>query len=343
MLPDLSIRLVPPFPANGSNGGVSTADASDNTWGIEATGVANSRFDGSGVKVAVLDTGIVEHPAFDGLNILKKDFTDEGIEDLDGHGTHCAGTIAGQRILGQPRFGVAPNIDQLLVAKVIPSDGGGSSLALVQAIQWAMQNGADIISMSLGFDLPGAVEGMIADGWPADLAASRALQTYQANVEAFAALANAGFAMAGVGAGSLIVAAAGNESKREINDDYVIGVAPPAAAPGVLSVGAIGSTGSSSTNFTVAPFSNTSPNLSAPGVDILSAWIGGGMESISGTSMATPHVAGIAALWMQQLREQIGIVTPDTIKNMLMGRARNDVFQGGWSAVDVGLGLAIAP
>ena len=134
------------------------------TWGIKKLKADTSPFDGSGIKVAVLDTGIFpDHHAFQGLNIIGRNFiptssTDSTIDpsnfrDEHGHGTHCAGTIAGRDVLGI-RIGVAPGIETLIVGKVLGPQGG-SSAALLDAITWAISQGALIVSMSLGFDFVG--------------------------------------------------------------------------------------------------------------------------------------------------------------------------------------------
>ena len=126
------------------------------TWGVEAVGAIASIFDGDGVTVSVLDTGIEPgHPAFVGINLLRKNFTTESDDDIDGHGTHCAGTVFGRDVDGM-RIGVARGVKKAIIGKVL-GNGGGSSETLVNAIQWSVQNGANVISMSLGLDFPGYV------------------------------------------------------------------------------------------------------------------------------------------------------------------------------------------
>ena len=111
------------------------------TWGVEAVGATASPFDGSGITVAVLDTGIdPNHPAFAGAELLRRNFTTEGEDDLNGHGTHCAGTIFGKDVQGR-RIGVARNIKRALIGKVL-GEGGGSSATIAKAIQWAVEEGA---------------------------------------------------------------------------------------------------------------------------------------------------------------------------------------------------------
>lgn len=100
------------------------------------------------------DTGSdPDHPAFDGVTLKRKDFTQEGDDDTHEHGTHCAGTIFGQNADGL-RIGVAPNTERALIGKVL---GFGSILSatIANAMQWALAADAYVISMSLGIDFPG--------------------------------------------------------------------------------------------------------------------------------------------------------------------------------------------
>ena len=144
-------------------------------WGIEAVRASESSFTGDGVLIAVLDTGIDKsHQAFEGVTLIERDFSNSGNGDRQGHGTHCAGTIFG-RDVGDLRIGVARGVSRVLVGKVLPDDGFGNSEMLFQGMRWAMDQGAGVISMSLGFDFPGMVRDLTNNGWPADLATSSAL------------------------------------------------------------------------------------------------------------------------------------------------------------------------
>jgi subtilisin family serine protease len=292
--PDIPIQLIQPLDIPGQQEPVKGAT----TWGVEAVGAHLSPYTGKGVKIAVLDSGIDKtHPCFpaDQVKINEMDFTGEGNGDTVGHGTHCAGTIFGRDVDGT-RIGVAPGVTDVLIGKVIGKNGGSSG-GIVQAIQWAVMEGAHIISMSLGIDFPGLVKKMQDRGMKPQPATSIALEAYRKNILMFekmtaliGSLSDGGFSQP-----VLMVAAAGNENKYP---DYEIAVSPPAISEGILSVGALGK---NEKGFYIAEFSNKGPVLSAPGVNILSAKVGGGLTAKNGTSMATPHVAGVAALWAERM------------------------------------------
>lgn len=307
-------------------------------WGVEAVGAHTSPFSGDGIVVAVLDTGIdASHPAFAGVSLIQKDFTGEGDGDQEGHGTHCAGSIFGRTTNGT-RIGVAPGVKQALIGKVLGTEGGSSD-QIAKAIQWAVDNGANVISMSLGIDFPGLVQQLQTRGVPAALATSLALEGYRTNVQLFERLAALIRAQANFGQASVVTAAAGNESLRNQNPDFEIAVSPPAVAEGVISVAALGQ---GTQGLTVAPFSNTGANVSGPGVRIVSAKAGGGLTAMSGTSMATPHVAGLAALWAERIKTT-SFLTPLQLTARLIGSATTDGLAPGVDPFDIGAGLVRAP
>lgn len=332
-VPVMPLRLVEPQESDAE------AHGEGSTWGIKAVGAESSPFGGRGVTVAVLDTGIdAEHPAFADVEIVQKDFTGEGDGDRNGHGTHCAGTVFGADVDGL-RIGVARNVDRALIGKVI-GQRGGDTVSILDAVSWAVSEGAQVISMSLGIDFPGMVEHLKRRGVPSRAATSMALAAYRDNVRAFDTIADLAKVSGPFGRGAVIVAASGNESHREAagEDDeaFVIDAAPPATADGILSVGALSSPRPG--EYQVAPFSNSNPNLSGPGVDVISAAVGGGLRALSGTSMATPHVAGVAALWAEKLGEDQAL-TVDQLTAFLVAR----VEKTGLAFPDAGGGLAFAP
>jgi subtilisin family serine protease len=325
-------RLVKPVSAPGPTAAM--------PWGITAVAADQSPNDGDGVVVAVLDTGIdPTHPAFQGVTLVEEDFSGSGTSDKQGHGTHCAGTIFGRDVNGT-RIGVARGVKRALIGKVLDDDGSGDSDWLFRGIEWALNGGARVISMSLGFDFPGLVKRLVDDNWPADLATSVALEAYRGNLRMFDALMEVVRARAAFDGGTVVVAAAGNESQRQIDPRYEIAVSIPAAAEGVVAVGALGQ---SANGFVVAPFSNTLPEISAPGVGIVSAMAGGGLRSLSGTSMATPHVAGVATLWWQALRNTSTLANARNVVAKLLATARIDVFASGTDVADRGVGLVTSP
>lgn len=313
-----------------------TPAATGNTWGVEAVRAHTSPFTGAGVVVAVLDTGInPSHLAFQGVQLVRRNFTQGPDDDQHGHGTHCAGTILGRDVSGL-RIGLARGVSKALIGKVL-GPGGGSSATLANAINWAYENGANVISMSLGIDFPGFVAELIAQGLPTEAATSIALEQYRANVNLFSSLTLLLAQSNAFSQAAVIIAASGNESERP---QYVVAVAPPAAGDGMISVGALQR--SDTGNLSVAKFSNTQCNLCGPGVSVDSAWIGNNsaLKTISGTSMATPHVAGCAALWAEQQKQLTGVLTSENLAAKTLASA---IFIPGASFEDIGNGMVQAP
>lgn len=209
---------------------------------------------GEGVKVAILDTGVdTDHPDLADAIIESKDFTGDGIEDENGHGTHCAGVV-GARLNGVGFVGVAPK-SELMIGKVLDNSGSGAYSWISEGIYWATESGANVISMSLG-------------GAGSDAELYKAIQ----------------FALFH---GVFIVCAAGNEGSLFSNS-----VGYPGRYGGVITVASHDSNGNPS------GFSSRGGEVDvmAPGSDIWSTYKKGGYAELSGTSMATPFVAGLAAL-----------------------------------------------
>lgn len=284
-------------------------DESEFTWGLQATKAAASRFSGRGVRVAVLDTGLdLQHPDFQGRSISSRSFVlGEEAQDGHGHGTHCIGTACGPRQPGQsPRYGIAFDAD-IFAGKVLSNRGSGSDGGILAGIAWAIANGCRVISMSLGAPVePG--------------------QGFSPIFEAVAQRALA--------AGTLIVAAAGNESNRP---QMIAPVGHPANCPSIMAVSALDAQGR------VAFFSCGSVNhpgggvdISGPGVSVRSSWPRPVLyRAINGTSMATPHVAGIAALHAQAKPEARG----RALAQIVFESARRLPLL----STDVGVGLVQAP
>lgn len=249
------------------------------TWGLNSTEALYSAYSGAGIKVAILDTGFdFKHPDFADRTLVSQNFVkNETEQDLHGHGTHCTGTACGPR---QPkktnlRYGIAYGAD-IYIGKVLDKTGAGTDNTIIAGIDWALQQGCQIISMSIG----GPVSKGMSYSPIYETIADRALK-----------------------AGTLIIAAAGNNSFRDRKPSIINPVSRPANCPSILSVAAVDRIDK------IAKFSNGSINvdetgaevdISGPGVDIYSSWPGStGYKTISGTSMATPHVAGIAALYAE--------------------------------------------
>jgi subtilisin family serine protease len=285
------------------------ADTAALTWGLQATRAANSAFTGKNRKIAVLDTGLdLNHPDFRGRAITKRSFIPgvASVQDGHSHGTHCIGTACGPKnpTTGR-RYGVAGG-SQIFVGKVLSDGGSGGDIGILAGIDWAVQNKCHVISMSLGADVPNTSVAY-------ETAGQRALN-----------------------AGSLIVAAASNNARRSLGNFGFVG--RPANSRTMMAVAALDS------SFAMANFSprdtalrpGTAIDIAAPGVAIHStvpvAMGSYGMKN--GTSMATPHVAGIAALWA----EATG-ATGAALWQRVMVNARSLPLPG----VDVGRGLVRSP
>jgi subtilisin family serine protease len=318
----------------------STPDGENSHWAMDAINATYSKYSGAGIVVAVLDTGIKkDSPAFDGIEIIEKDFTGEGNGDNDGHGTHCAGTIVGRDIDGI-RIGVARGVNKLLIGKVLGKNAGSTKM-LSDALMWAIENGANVISMSLGIDYTGYVKKLIEDDYPTELAVSMALEAYTNTLKIFDSLME--FINSSCKGKSIqpiiICAAAGNESQREINEAFRILVSPPAISEGVISVAALGI---ENDLFYVAPFSNYGATLIAPGVDIFSASKNDDIIPLSGTSMATPHVAGVACLWGEKLIKENRFDFENWVTR-IKGSTIVEGFKENYSNADIGIGIIQCP
>jgi subtilisin len=276
-----------------------SATAIGATWGLRACKVPPSNFDGNGIKVAVLDTGFdLGHPEFAGRPIVSNTFVGQPVQDLNGHGTHTAGTACGPQSPSGPlqRYGIAFRA-RMFIGKVLTNSGSGTQAGVLAGMNWAIANRCEVISMSLGAPIPPQPSYTVAGA-------------------------------AALGAGCLIVAAAGNSSSRP---GTIKPAGAPANSPTIVSVGALDS------SLRVASFSDGGKvDIAGPGVNVFSSWPRPQLHNtISGTSMATPHVAGCAALWAQSNASLRGIA----LRAKLTSTARHLPFP----ATDVGAGLVQAP
>jgi len=229
---------------------------------------------GQGVRVAVLDTGIdLTHPDLAnkvtrGVNAISF-LSGESVQDTHGHGTHCAGKIAGPvNPEHGPRYGVAPDAE-LLIGKVVDQYGYYEDHRVINGIYWAYLCGAKVISLSLG-----RARGV---NQPAAIIYEQIARKILCDEENSA----------------LIVAASGNGSSRPHH--YGI-VCDPAAAASVMGVASVDHAHKVAAHSARQLDEIGEIDLCAPGVDVYSSWTGGGYDCETGTSMATAQIAGLAAL-----------------------------------------------
>jgi subtilisin family serine protease len=333
--PQMPVGLIKSVSASSTGGSDGGGNAPKDSWGIAAVNALDSKYTGKGVTVAILDTGIEpSHAAFKDVKLVRMNFTGESDDDIDGHGTHCAGTIFGRDVDGS-RIGIARGVTTALIGKIIGKDGG-STEHIAKAIAWAQGNGAQIISMSIGLDFVGYQKRLQTEfGLPEQQATSMALAGYLDNVRLFDRISAVTSSGAAIVNSAVVAAAAGNESKRPT---YSIVTAPPAKAEFFLPVAALGPGAGGKPPYQLAEFSNSGAVFAAPGVDILSAKTGGGLTRMSGTSQATPHVAGVAALWVERLAGSFGATRAIDLMKANCVKLTPDIAED-----DVSCGLIQAP
>ncbi|MEV7426654.1 S8 family serine peptidase [Streptomyces sp. NPDC091212] len=270
-------------------------------------------YDGTGVKIAVLDTGVDQtHPDLKGVEIAQKDFSGSGnTVDHVGHGTHVASIAAGSGAKSGGKYkGVAPGA-KVLDGKVLDDNGWGDDSGIIAGMQWAADQGARIANLSLGGQ---------------DTAETDPLE---AAVDKLSAEKNI-----------LFVIAAGNEGP----DAGTIG--SPGSAASALTVGAVDSSDRIADFSSVGPTADGSlkPDITAPGVDIVAAKAAKGVigdpaadgyVAMSGTSMATPHVAGAAAILAQEHPDWTGARIKQALTSSAKSGSGLTPYQQGTGRVDL--------
>jgi len=263
---------------------------------------------GRGVTVAVIDTGVAcfdSGPFSRGTDLAGTrceggwNFVDDSAEAADdsGHGTHVAGTIAQTTSNGVGAAGLA-FCATLMPVKVLTRQGFGTVANIAEGVRWATDHGARVINLSLGGPIGSRILRSAVDD-----------------------------ALSG---GVVVVAAAGNTGRR---------VGYPASYPGVVAVSA------TDDSDMIAPFSSRGPEITiaAPGVRVTQQTVcNGGRDrcelfgALSGTSMAAPHVAGVAAMV-----ESLGITRGDAVRDALTGTARAKGDEGLYGSGIVDAGAAV--
>ncbi|CAM4019715.1 S8 family serine peptidase [Kibdelosporangium persicum] len=269
---------------------------------------------GEGVKVAVLDTGVDQtHPDLASREIAEKNFSDAAdAVDRFGHGTHVASTIAGTGAKADGKYKGVAHGANIVDGKVLDDNGYGQESWIIGGMQWAVDQGAKIVNLSLGGSDTPEIDPL-----------EEAVNTLSAKH------------------GTLFVIAAGNSGPRDES------VSSPGSADAALTVGAVDRDDS------LAPFSSRGPRIgdaaikpdvTAPGVNIAAAKaahgrmgtpVADGYVSESGTSMATPHVAGAAALLAQVHPDWSGDQIKATLTASAKPNAKLTAFQQGSGRVDV--------
>ncbi|MFF2718951.1 S8 family peptidase [Streptomyces sp. NPDC058011] len=276
---------------------------------IGAPDAWSASYDGAGITVAVLDTGVDQtHPDLAGREVAERNFTQsKDSVDRVGHGTHVASTIAGSGARSGGKYrGAAPGA-RILDGKVLDDNGGGHESDIIAGMEWAAGAGAKVVNLSLG-----------GDNSPAEDPLERAVDQLSADT------------------GVLFVVAAGNTGPGPQT------IGSPGSASAALTVGAVDSQDQIAVFSSVGPTAEgrTKPDITAPGVSIVAARAADGSlgtpaadgyVAMSGTSMATPHVAASAAILAQQHPKWNG----DQLKQALTGSARPT---GGLSPVQQGFG-----
>ena len=272
----------------------------------------NLGYEGEGIVIGVLDSGFDQnHEDFDQQILDYQDFTGDGTEIDSDHGTHVASTIAGSGVASEGRFkGIAPK-SKLLVAKVLSKKSKNTQMRIINGLSWAVQNGADIVNMSLGSKRPNDGNDILSK------AVNRAVR--EDGVVVCVAAGNAGF-------------------DRFTGEPQFETIGTPGSAINAITVGAVdpkdipakfSSKGPVKVTKNSTDVENIKPDIVAPGVGIIAALgeipnrvnpprgqididpsFDGKYVSKNGTSMATPIVSGVCALMLECYKKQHQIDNP---------------------------------
>ena len=334
---DVEIKLFDPI-VKSVEKGIDTADFTYGLKKIQAARVWNELgINGEGITVGVLDTGIdTQHETLVGRTVATKDFVSEYQDntpnDGHGHGTHCSGTIGGTNSGGK-HIGVAPGV-KFIVGKIFGDNGSTSTAAIMNGMQWITDPDGNPETNDFPRVISNSWGGPLNDRWQEIINTWRSI-------------------------GIIPVFAAGNSGPSEGT------VGAPGAYEEVISIGATDAQDEIAYFSSRGPVSYNGktyikPDVSAPGVDVYSAKPGGGFQNMSGTSMATPHVAGVAALMLQadpqisaeriqEILEETALELGDEGKDASYGSGRvnafdavNLVLSGGKAAIAVDAGDQIA-
>ncbi|MEB3311380.1 MAG: S8 family serine peptidase [Snowella sp.] len=281
------------------------ADNTVSTWGLQATNAISSRYTGRGINIAVLDTGFdFSHPDFQGRSVVSRSFVSDGtVQDTDRHGTHCIGTACGHQDSNGRRYGVAYQ-SNIYVGKVLDNRRSGNDGDVMAGMEWAIRQGCAVISMSLG------------------------------NKVATSSAAYEDVGRRALNNGCLVIAAAGNHRLEGAPPIKTVG--QPANSPSIMAVGAIDNRlNLYSGSCRSGTGSGGNVDIVGPGVSVYSSLLNGRNGNDTGTSMATPHVAGIAALYAEATGQRGWDLWRLLISNTLPLSAL--------LSVDVGSGLVQSP
>jgi subtilisin family serine protease len=294
------------------------ADLPGAAWGVDAIGAlatwGSYAARGRGVVVAVLDTGVdLQHPDLAGKVVATQVFGPDGaaspdaMSDNNGHGTHVCGILAGGDASGK-WIGVAPEAS-LAVAKVANDSGLATDAAVLAAVSWALEQGAAVINLSLSGNVAGP-------------------ETPAVYTSAFATC---------VRRGAAVVAAVGNRgagTSGSPGDDFLtlaVGAVDPEGNIAGFS-GGLTQVVRTSMIFPAEalPLTYVKPELCAPGVGVLSAAPGGEWATLSGTSQASPHVAGGMAILLSAttIGHLPAIQRPRMLADLLLGTV-DELGEGG--------------